>query len=201
MNILNLIDRALSPVVADDTEPYTAVSRKIIEVSGVDLGTKSDREALRKFRDDYAAGLQVTRTFNYASAHKAFIEHRKDLEKSVATGEINSIDGYGEAEIELEHIQKLEAGKAACRGAARACLPVARKIAEQFAGIADKFAAVQEKQERDVYAKFGLKYPGASPLLELLKTASEWAVAKVPQEISAAGCGPNPETMLPYFDF
>jgi DNA polymerase/3'-5' exonuclease PolX len=200
MNVLNLIDRALSPP-RPDVEPYVAVARKIMEVSGVDLGTKAELDILRKCQADFAAGKDTIKKFNYNTSKSAWLAHRKELEESVRSGQIHSIDGYGETEFEQEHIMKMEAGKGACRAAARACIPVARKVADRFAAVADKLAASQEADERRAYTKFDLKFPGGSPLLELLKTTGEWARARVPQDISAAGCGTAPDSMLPYLDW
>jgi DNA polymerase/3'-5' exonuclease PolX len=182
-------------------EPYVAVARKIMEVSGINLGTKAELDVVRKCQADYAAGLDVIKKFNYNTFKSAWLAHRKDLEESVRTGQIHSVDGYGETEFEQEHIMKMEAGKAACRAASRACIPVARKLAEQFGAVADKLAANQEADERRAYTKFDLKFPGGSPLLELLKTVGEWARARVPQNIATAGCGSAPESMLPYLDW
>jgi hypothetical protein len=199
--LLNVLDRAISPAPpAGEVDPHVAVSRKILEVCGVDLGTKAEKDFLRKCQADYAAGLQAIKTFNYVTAHAAWLKHRVELEKSVASGDIHSLDAYGEAEFEQEHIMKMEAGKGACRAAARACLPMARKLAGQFATIADNLAASQERDERSAYAKFALKFPGNSPLLETLKTVGEWARGRVPLDVATAGCGSAPETMLPYMD-
>jgi len=201
-NLIGAIDRAIGGKPAapakNDEEPLIALSAKVLEISGVDLATKAQKNLVRRYKADYAAGLQTIKTYNYSSFKRAWLEHRATLAKSVPSGEIHSIDAYGETEFEQEHIMKMEAGKAACRAASLACIPVAREIAEEFATVADKLAAAQEAEELAAYARFALKYPGPSPLIVSLKLLSKWALAQVPTGVAAAGCGSNPEHMLPY---
>ena len=75
------------------------------------------------------------------------------------------------------------AGQVELTGIYDAHAETARKIAEQFASIADKMAADQAGAEVAVYAKFNLPYPGESPLIRELKTLGvrRLAMERLPQ--------------------
>jgi hypothetical protein len=187
-----------TPPPPSSTEPMVALSATVLKISCATLGSKADLDLLRKCQADYAAGAEIVRRFNYLSAHKAWIAHRLELEKSVADGTIEDKDGWSEAEIEAEHLARMEAGKGACREAFRLAIPTARKIAEQFSAVADKLASTRQEEEIAQYARFNLKYPGPSALVIALKNLSAWARGRASAQPATGGSGSAPAWMLPY---
>ena len=183
-----------------DGDPLARLSRRILELAKMRIGSEDERAFLAKQRDAYRAGQQIIKQYNYDSAHAAWVKHRTDLATAAANGTIHDLDGWSEAELYEDHVAKMTAGKAACRQAGNACLSLARELAAQFAAVADRFAAKQLELERKAYEEYGLPYPGPSQLVQELQNAGKTAMVRIPSGESAAGTGPTVDSMITFLD-
>lgn len=115
-------------------------------------------------------------------AKLAWLEHQKELQQSIARGDLQSLDGYNRVEFESEFAEKMEAAKRErIRVTREDGAPLVEAVLEKFVPVIEQFAADYAKQEADSYAKFGIPYPGPSALVVTLRRAADIVRIRTPR--------------------
>jgi hypothetical protein len=193
--ILNAIDRALAPSRPGD--PFAVMTRAICDGAGKTFANKAQRAELAQKQLAYEECGRVIEQHWPIKARDAWMDHHRELQEAIRRGDLDKADGYSREELEAEFEAKMEAAKAERCAVTMSCAEIVKELSEQFASVADRFAAEQAKFEAEAYAKFGVPYAGPSSLVKALRQAADMARRRVPRP----GFPRSPREMLPFVDF
>jgi hypothetical protein len=177
---------------------WETLTQQIAKESGKTFGSKGQRAQLAKLQGAYEEAQRIVAAHTDQAAKAAWLDHQKELQAAIARGDLAKLDAYGRAEWESEFAEKEEAGKAMMRAITKECAPLVQELAEEFAAVAEDFAAKQAKAEADTYARFGVAYPGPSSLIAMLRRAADYARSRIPRGDHANA---SPASMVPYISF